>query len=162
MDRRLRLGWRRRRINLSVPSRVLKKSASFVLGSSKSSTYRLRFSEVGSVGGVFPFAKIHCTGERPHEVRSVPPRLFASSLAAALLVERHILACRGWAGENSGFFEHPVTILISGLYERFHLRLLYKLSFSAACYYDNCPSIRETRLVKGRRGRARSKAPFPW
>jgi hypothetical protein len=27
----------------------------------------------GSAGGVFPFAKIHYTGERPHEVRSVPP-----------------------------------------------------------------------------------------
>ena len=24
----------------------------------------------------FPFAKIHCTGERPHEVRSVPPLEF--------------------------------------------------------------------------------------
>src|SRR6478736_3801781 len=44
-----------------------------VLGSSKSSTYQLSFSEVGSAGGVFPFAKIHCTGERPHGVRSVPP-----------------------------------------------------------------------------------------
>src|SRR5512141_2087886 len=37
----------------------------FVLGSSKSSTYRLRLSEVGSPGGVFPFAKIYCAGERP-------------------------------------------------------------------------------------------------
>jgi len=52
---------------------MLKKSASFVLDSSKSSTYRLRFSEIGSAEGVFPFAKIHCTGERPHGVRSVPP-----------------------------------------------------------------------------------------
>src|SRR5262245_24121352 len=53
--------------------RMLKNSASFVLGSSKSSTYRLRFSEIGSAGGVFPFAKIHGAGERPHEVRLVPP-----------------------------------------------------------------------------------------
>src|SRR5687767_9498387 len=37
----------------------------FVLGSSKSSTYRLRFSEDGSTGGVFPFAKIHCTANGP-------------------------------------------------------------------------------------------------
>ena len=29
------------------------------------------------------------------------------SLAAALPVERHVLACRGWAGENNGQFEHP-------------------------------------------------------
>jgi len=34
-------------------------------------------SEIGSIEGAFPFAKIYCTGERPHEVRSVPPRLFA-------------------------------------------------------------------------------------
>src|SRR6185295_18684774 len=52
---------------------MLKKSASVILGSSKSSTYRLRFSEVGSAGGVFPFAKIHCTGEWTHGVRLVPP-----------------------------------------------------------------------------------------
>jgi hypothetical protein len=44
---------------------MLKKSASFVLGSSKSSTYRLRFSEAESAGGVFPFAKIHCTANGP-------------------------------------------------------------------------------------------------
>jgi hypothetical protein len=29
---------------------------------------------LGSTGGYFPFAKIHFTGERPHEVRMVPPR----------------------------------------------------------------------------------------
>ncbi len=34
-------------------------------------------SEIGSTGGAFPFAKIHPRGERPHEVRTVPPRLFA-------------------------------------------------------------------------------------
>ena len=47
-----------------------------VLASFRPSTYRLRFSEGGIAGGVFPFAKIHCTGERPHEVRSVPPPAF--------------------------------------------------------------------------------------
>ena len=55
---------------------MLKKSASGVLASFRSSTYRLRSSEVGNTGGVFPFAKIHCTGERPHEVRTVPPPVF--------------------------------------------------------------------------------------
>ncbi|HWR21754.1 MAG TPA: hypothetical protein VN444_07850, partial [Verrucomicrobiae bacterium] len=30
---------------------------------------RMRFSEIGSTGGAFPFAKTHCKGERPHEVR---------------------------------------------------------------------------------------------
>ena len=29
------------------------------------------------------------------------------SLAAALPAERRVLACRGWAGEKSGLFEHP-------------------------------------------------------
>jgi hypothetical protein len=46
-------------------NRRLRKSASFVLGSSKSSTYRSGFSEVGSAGGVFPFAKIHCAANGP-------------------------------------------------------------------------------------------------
>ncbi len=31
----------------------------------------------------------------------------ASSLAAALLGTRRVLACQGWAGEKSGLFEHP-------------------------------------------------------
>ncbi len=35
------------------------------------------FPEAGSTEGAFPFAKIHCRGERPHEVRDVPPHLFA-------------------------------------------------------------------------------------
>ncbi len=47
---------------------MLKKPARFVLTSFRSSTYRLRFSEGGIAGGVFPFAKIHCMGERHHEV----------------------------------------------------------------------------------------------
>ncbi len=68
---------------------MLKKPASFVLTSFRSSMYRLRFSEGGIAGGVFPFAKIHCTGERPHEVGRY---FLRSSLAAALL---------------DGIFEHP-------------------------------------------------------
>jgi hypothetical protein len=35
----------------------------------------------------------------------------ASSLAAALPVERCVLAHRGWAGEKSGIFEHPAHIV---------------------------------------------------
>jgi len=57
----------------TIINRMLKKPASFVLDSSKSSTYRLRFSERERAGGVFPFAKNHRMGERPHEVWSVPP-----------------------------------------------------------------------------------------
>jgi len=44
---------------------MLKKSASIVLASFRPSTCRLRFSEVVSTGGGFPFAKIHCMGDRP-------------------------------------------------------------------------------------------------
>jgi len=52
-----------------------------------------KFSEVGSTGGAFPFAKIHVRANGPHEVWYVPPSLLASSPAAAGLV---------------GLFEHPV------------------------------------------------------
>jgi len=39
--------------------------------------------------------------------------LLRSALATALPVERRVLARRGWAGENSGLFEHPATMLTS-------------------------------------------------
>jgi hypothetical protein len=45
-----------------IIDRMLKKPASVVLASFSSSTYRLRFSEIGSTGGVFPFAKIYLYG----------------------------------------------------------------------------------------------------
>jgi hypothetical protein len=56
---------------------MLKKSASIVLASLRGSTLRRKAADIGSTGGYFPFAKIHYTGERLHEVRYVPPRLFA-------------------------------------------------------------------------------------
>ena len=46
-------------------SRMLKKSASFVLASFTPSAYQRRFSEVGSAAGAFLFSKTHCKGERP-------------------------------------------------------------------------------------------------
>ena len=72
---------------------MLKQSARFVLGSSKSSTYRLKLSVVGSTGGAFPFAKIHCTGERPTQSAVGTSSGFDSP--AALL---------------DGLFEHPVAV----------------------------------------------------
>ena len=45
---------------------MLKKPASGVLASLRSSTLRRAFSEVGSTIGAFPFAKIHPTGELAH------------------------------------------------------------------------------------------------
>ena len=44
---------------------MLKEAASFVLASFKPSTLKIRFSEIGSTEGVFPFAKIYYKGERP-------------------------------------------------------------------------------------------------
>ena len=44
---------------------LLKKSASIVLASFRPSTLRRSFSEIGSTGGAFPFAKIHSKDERP-------------------------------------------------------------------------------------------------
>ncbi len=43
---------------------MMKKPASFVLASLGGSTPRGRFSEMRNTGGIFPFAKIHCMGER--------------------------------------------------------------------------------------------------
>jgi hypothetical protein len=79
-------------------------SASGVLASLRGST--LSFSEVGNTRGAFPLAKTYCKGERPHTMCGT--YLLASSLAAALLLERCVMARRGWAGEKSGLFEHPV------------------------------------------------------
>jgi hypothetical protein len=79
-------------------SRMLKMSASGVLASLRGST--LSFPEVGNTRGAFPFAKTCCKGERPHTMCGT--YLLASSLAAALPVERCVLARRGWAGEKSG------------------------------------------------------------
>ena len=73
---------------------MLKKSASIVLASLRGST--LIFSEVGATRGAFPFAKTHCKGERPHTMCGT--YLLASSLAAALPVERRVLGRRGCLG----------------------------------------------------------------
>ena len=66
-------------------------SAGFVLASLRGSTLRRRVSEIGNTGGDFPFAKTHCTGERP--TRSAVCTSFATLLAAAL---------------PDNHFEHPV------------------------------------------------------
>jgi hypothetical protein len=88
-----------------MSSRMLKKSASGVLASLRGSTYRMRFSEIGSSKGVFPFAKIHLQGRMAHTKCGL--YLLASSLAAALYGKRRVSARQGWAGEKSGLFEQP-------------------------------------------------------
>jgi hypothetical protein len=85
---------------------MLKKVASFVLASFRSST------------GTRP---PHHSAARTNVVllirRTVRPRGYASgsSLAAALPAERRVLARRGWAGEKSGLFEHPAKVFASCL-----------------------------------------------
>ena len=81
--------------------------------------------------GVFPFAKTHCKGERPHEVRYVPPRLFARcGLAWA---KARLGRARGWAGEKSGLFEHPAGC-VSLIPDMQAIEVpLGSYSFSAAC-----------------------------
>jgi len=84
---------------------MLEKSASVVLGSSKSST------------GTRP---PHHSAARTDVVllirRTVRSRGYASGfdLPAALPAERRVLARRGWAGEKSGLFEHPAETFSPG------------------------------------------------
>jgi len=87
---------------------MLKNAASGVLTSLGDSI--LNFSELGNISGAFPFARTRCVGERPHTMCGT--YLLASSLAAALHAERRVSARRGWAGETSGPFEHPVGSVI--------------------------------------------------
>ena len=70
---------------------MLKNSASFVLGSSKSSTYPFREKSCSDSSGLGGW-KCYASGyDSP----------------AALLGTRRVLARQGWAGEKSGLFEHP-------------------------------------------------------
>jgi hypothetical protein len=50
--------------------------------------------------GAFPFARTHCKGERPHEVRYAPPRLLARCGLARGTAH---LGAPGWAGEKAAF-----------------------------------------------------------
>jgi hypothetical protein len=100
---------------------MLKKSASSVLAS-------LRASEV--LEGIFrsPRSILWANGHT-----KCGWYLLASSLAAALLGTRRVSARQGWAGEKSGLFEHPETILPSTPFERFEQHFMHKSSFSADC-----------------------------
>ncbi len=84
-------------------SRMLKKSASVVLGSSKSST------------GTLP---PHISAARTNVVlvmrRTVRRRGYGSGFdaPAALFGRRRVSARQGWAGETSGLFERPAGHLL--------------------------------------------------
>ena len=108
-------------------SRMLKKSASSVLGSSKSST------------GTRP---PHHSAARTDVVllirRTVRPRGYASgpSLAAALPTERRVLARRGWAGEKSGLFEHPAEVFFRWAAHTGHRRSYIQKPLHSACWIE--------------------------
>src|SRR5215475_4311625 len=89
---------------------MLKKFASFVLDSSKSSTYPMILLEIGSAGGDFSFAKIHCKDERP--TRNAVGTSSGFDSPAALPAERHVLARRGWVGEMFELFEHSAGCVL--------------------------------------------------
>jgi len=74
-----------------------------VLTSLRSSTLRRSFSEIGSTGGAFPFAKIHWKGERPTRsavCTSSPLRSLRHCLGQGVsLGEEAVMADSGRAGE---------------------------------------------------------------
>jgi hypothetical protein len=73
---------------------MLKKAASGVLGSTRSSPY--------PIGKELPCSS-GWAGENGYACGLLSPAAF---------VERHVLACRGWAGETDGLFEHPTIFSI--------------------------------------------------
>ena len=67
---------------------------------------RMEISEIGGLKGLSVRQEL-CEGRTG--LTKCGLYLLASSLAAALLAERRVLARRGWAGETSGLFEHPAS-----------------------------------------------------
>ena len=63
------------------PARPLRAETRFppggVLALLRGSTYRMQISEVGALEGLFRSPRFILGANSPHEVRSVPPRLFA-------------------------------------------------------------------------------------
>ena len=58
--------------------------------------------------------------------------LLGPSHATALLGIRRVSARQGWAGENSGIFEHPVRVVL--LFQVCTIEVLLRHSgFSSAC-----------------------------
>ncbi len=84
---------------------MLKKTANGVLASLRGSTLKRVFRRPEALDGIFhsPRSILRANG-----FTKCGPYLLASSLAAALLGTKRVLARQGWAGEKSGLFEHPV------------------------------------------------------
>ena len=63
------------------------------------------FSDIGSTGGVFPFAETHSRGER--STRSVVCTSLPLRRLRPCFGQEAVLADSGWACEKSELFEHP-------------------------------------------------------
>jgi len=126
------------------PSRMLKKSASFVLASLRSSTLKRSFLEVRKAVGAFPFAKTYCEGERPTRsaVRtSSPLRSLRPCWTAFLSILLTIKAYRNLCA--SGLRSRPREIL----------RACFKISMFLRC---------QTRIRRHRRWPAISQLNLFW
>jgi len=66
------------------------------------------FSDIGRTGGGFSVHQDPLQGRTVHTKCGL--YLLGPSLAAALPAERRVLARRGWVGEMSELFEHPVNV----------------------------------------------------
>src|SRR5262245_3909061 len=66
------------------------------------------------------------------EAQDIPSS--SSTLAAALIETRRVLARQSLAGEMPGLSEHSETTLIWGRHVRYQCCIADKLSFSATCY----------------------------
>jgi len=60
--------------------------------------------------GLFRSPRFIRRANGPHEVRYIPPRLFARR---GLVWDKARLGALGWAGKKSGLFEHPEALLTS-------------------------------------------------
>jgi hypothetical protein len=90
-------------------SQYAEKVASSVLASLRGSTYRGKPLEYRNHWRDFSVRQDQLKERTTHT--KCGTYLLASSLAAALPVERRVSARRGWAGEKSGLFEHPAAAL---------------------------------------------------
>ena len=109
--RNRRLVRRRRTLNQksSKTNRMLKTASSFVLVSSKSSTYPRGYAS----GFDSPAALLESRFEHPVRLISENgPHILSAVLPAASPGTRRVSARRGWAGENDDHFEHPTGSIL--------------------------------------------------
>ena len=111
-------------------NRMLKKSASSVLASFRSSTFGRAGLKVGVAEGVFPFAKTHCKGERP--TRSAVCTSSDLHSLRPCLGQGRVLARQGWAGEKVAFLSILWECSITVPHVRPIEVLAYQYSFSVA------------------------------